>query len=150
MRIDLRNIPSEGLRIDTREPVSILDVKDEGAEFNTPIDVSILVNRTSNTLLINGEVKTTVGLTCSKCLRKFVQLLKNNNFSLTCDITGQTDVDITPNIREEILILLPVKPLCTRKCKGFCPQCGQDLNEKQCSCTAKGDVRWDKLGRINL
>lgn len=150
MKIDIRNIPEDGLKIETKEPVGIIDVKVEGAGFKEPIDIDILANKAGNTLLINGDVKTKVDLVCSRCSKNFRQLLEDNNFNITKDIKGQTEVDLTEDIREGILILLPVKPLCKKDCRGICPSCGQDLNEKKCLCTAKGDVRWDKLGRINL
>ena len=38
------------------------------------------------------------------------------------------------------------KDLCKEDCKGLCPKCGCDLNEKECSCTTKEiDPRWAVL-----
>lgn len=151
MKIDLRNIPPEGLRIEADEPVRILDIKVPGIEFKEPVNVSILVNRTGNTLLANGEVKTNVSLACSRCLKKIKKLLENRSFSITRDVSGQTEVDLTPDIREEIVLSLPVKPLCKEDCKGLCPICGQDLNEKKCSCSpSTNKIIWKGLDRLRL
>lgn len=151
MKIGLDKIPPDGLRIEAREQVQILDIKGEGIEFNNPIDVSLLVYRTGGTLLINGRLKTCAGLICSRCTKKYTQVLENNNFSFTHDITGMKDIDIIPDIKGEVAILLPIKPLCKLDCKGLCPNCGQDLNEKQCSCNIrKEDIRWEGLDNLKL
>lgn len=143
MRIDLKKIPPDGLKLEVTEQVEILNI-------NKPVDVLVFINRTGNTLLINGDIKAKVDSICSRCLKPFIQLLENNDFNMDYDITGQLEIDITPNIREEILVLLPIKPLCKKNCKGLCPSCGQDLNEKHCSCSPATDTRWDGLGRINI
>ncbi len=44
---------------------------------------------------------------------------------------GKT-IDLDPIVREQVLLALPVSVLCKEDCKGLCPVCGQDLNEKQC------------------
>lgn len=146
MKIDIRHIPPEGLRIETKESVGILDIKDKGMEFDKPIDVSVWVNRTGNTLLINGELKTSIELICSRCLKKFRQFLEDRNFNLTREVSGMNEIDLSSEIREDIFILLPVRPLCKEECKGLCPRCGQDLNEGRCSCNLiKEDIRWGGL-----
>jgi uncharacterized protein len=49
-------------------------------------------------------------------------------------------------IKEQVLLSLPVKPLCQEACKGLCPQCGQNLNMGTCNCNTKmQDPRWSAL-----
>jgi uncharacterized protein len=43
-------------------------------------------------------------------------------------------LDLTPLIREEIIINTPLAPLCKPDCAGLCPQCGQNLNLARCNC----------------
>jgi uncharacterized protein len=45
---------------------------------------------------------------------------------------------------------LPPKILCTEECKGLCPQCGANLNLKQCGCEPPRDYRWEKLKDLQL
>jgi uncharacterized protein len=52
-------------------------------------------------------------------------------------------------LKEQILLALPAKAVCRENCKGFCPQCGKDLNSEQCSCAGEsGDPRWSALADI--
>jgi uncharacterized protein len=37
-------------------------------------------------------------------------------------------------LHEQVLLALPMKPLCKVDCKGLCPTCGTNLNVKSCDC----------------
>ena len=43
-------------------------------------------------------------------------------------------IDVTPAIRDTILLAIPIKTLCKPHCKGLCPICGKNLNEGDCKC----------------
>ncbi len=56
-----------------------------------------------------------------------------------------TEIDVTPAVREELLLAAPRYVLCREVCKGLCPQCGQDLNAGPCGCAPATDARWQPL-----
>jgi len=57
-----------------------------------------------------------------------------------------TEIDVTPAIREELVLAAPQYVLCRDDCKGFCPQCGKDLNAGPCDCKPVAvDARWQPL-----
>ncbi len=43
-------------------------------------------------------------------------------------------MDFDKLVNTEILPEMPMKVLCNEECKGICPKCGTDLNEKDCGC----------------
>jgi uncharacterized protein len=43
-------------------------------------------------------------------------------------------IDLEDLMREQFLLALPMKPLCSDACKGLCPQCGANLNTNPCNC----------------
>ena len=52
-------------------------------------------------------------------------------------------------LREQVLLSLPPRVLCSPDCKGLCPHCGQDLNSASCSCTQSSpDPRWSALSEL--
>jgi len=52
-------------------------------------------------------------------------------------------------LKEQILLALPVKQVCSTECKGLCPQCGRNLNVEDCDCvTTMSDPRWAALEDI--
>ncbi|MGH7769034.1 MAG: YceD family protein, partial [Candidatus Binatia bacterium] len=54
----------------------------------------------------------------------------------------EEEIQLTPLVREQVLLALPTRPLCDENCRGLCPKCGVDLNENSCRCSSsKGDPR---------
>lgn len=63
---------------------------------------------------------------------------------------GKT-IDLDPIVREQVLLALPMDVVCKDDCKGLCPMCGQNLNEKQCGCESTYvDPRFAALKDIKL
>jgi uncharacterized protein len=55
-------------------------------------------------------------------------------------------IDLDDLVREQIELSLPMGRLCTEQCKGLCPYCGVNLNERQCDCLKQQvDTRWEAL-----
>ena len=52
-------------------------------------------------------------------------------------------------LREQVLLSLPSRTLCSPDCKGLCPHCGHNLNTESCTCdTAPADARWTALSDL--
>jgi uncharacterized protein len=49
------------------------------------------------------------------------------------------DVVIDDEVRESMLIALPMKRLCREDCLGLCPQCGRNRNIEPCDCGSLED-----------
>ncbi len=43
-------------------------------------------------------------------------------------------IDLGPMLREQIILGMPLQPLCREDCQGLCPVCGQDRNRRPCGC----------------
>ena len=60
-------------------------------------------------------------------------------------------IDLSPVVREEGILAVPMHALCSSDCKGLCPQCGQNWNESACDChTETGDPRLSVLRELLL
>jgi uncharacterized protein len=54
-------------------------------------------------------------------------------------------------LREVVLLALPMRLVCAEECKGICPICGQNRNQRECGChPAATDDRWSQLKNIRL
>ena len=51
-------------------------------------------------------------------------------------------------LREQVLLAVPLKAVCSESCKGLCPRCGKNLNLEACTCPPVSDQRWNALGQI--
>jgi uncharacterized protein len=62
---------------------------------------------------------------------------------------GSGSIDIADDVRQTVLLAVPLKLLCGEDCRGLCPGCGKNLNEETCSCVSgQGDARWEKLSSL--
>ena len=60
-------------------------------------------------------------------------------------------LDLAAICWEELMLALPVTPLCRNDCKGLCAGCGVNLNEGMCACTEEeGDPRMAALRGLTL
>jgi len=139
--------------VNGEESNKIFDIKKErGAVFNKSIKYELKVQKTVKDIIIKGSASTTITYTCSRCLKDFNVFveLKDLLFSYVIEEVGDF-VDMTPVIREEFLLQIPIRPLCSPDCKGLCPNCGKDLNEGSCSCKTKNKISpFDILDNFKL
>jgi len=59
-------------------------------------------------------------------------------------------VDLTPDIRESMILAFPHYPVCSRICKGLCARCGTNLNRDACDCAPPNDNRWVQLDMLEV
>ena len=58
-------------------------------------------------------------------------------------------IELSQMILEQIVLALPMKPLCQPDCRGLCPQCGANRNQESCSCAPDtSDPRWAGLKEL--
>lgn len=58
-------------------------------------------------------------------------------------------LDVDEALREELVLELPMRVLCSPDCLGLCPKCGKPLKDGDCGCTKKEtDPRWDVLRQL--
>lgn len=59
---------------------------------------------------------------------------------------GKNGLLLEDVVREQVLLTLPGRTLCTQDCKGLCANCGQNLNTNPCKCAETAvDPRWNAL-----
>jgi uncharacterized protein len=64
--------------------------------------------------------------------------------------TGKV-IDLDPLVREGLLLALPAYPVCKEGCKGLCPVCGANRNDRECGCDPHvPDPRWAALKNVKL
>ena len=60
-------------------------------------------------------------------------------------------IDLDPLVREQLILALPRYPVCKDDCKGLCPVCGANLNDRECGCDRHvPDPRWAGLKNVKL
>lgn len=175
MKLNVHEIEESAKALAYEEPTDALnallvhgDVCD--FEFAEPAAVRIEYYRAGLELFFDGHVASRVIGHCGRCLENFAFPL-DADFSLVLvprppvshgdgelsadelDV-GFYDgdlVDLTPVVREQIIVALPTRPLCSEECKGLCPTCGANRNTQTCDCaTTTGDARLAALRNLKV
>ncbi|HHY76547.1 MAG TPA: DUF177 domain-containing protein [Firmicutes bacterium] len=156
MKIDVTEIlktPGEGMSFQVGGEVPIPETMD-GAQAVGSFVVRGVATSTGLGVYVDAHAVGTVELTCSRCLGSFTKEME-----LDCEAEFVEDPDGRPQeeepevsvfaleggvcdlgemVRHEVLLNLPMKPLCSEDCKGLCPVCGKNLNEGDCDCEKTG------------
>ncbi|MDD5441452.1 MAG: DUF177 domain-containing protein, partial [Candidatus Omnitrophica bacterium] len=133
MKVELARIKDIPLVLEESINVADWDVERFDINFEGPITVKAECFRAGKEILINVETDFFEIIVCSRCAKE-VKKEKNQKFMLNYNETEYPDfIDIDNDIREQLLLDMPLKVLCKQDCKGICPHCGKDLNEGECS-----------------
>jgi uncharacterized protein len=172
--VDLNSIPYEGREIPLhlgKDWFSRWQDDDPELEFSGagPLTGRVHLSRHGKDVLVRGQIEGRLKLTCGRCLEAFelpiaadFDLLlapgpepvsdKEEELStpeLDLDFYSDEIVDLEGIIKEQIILQIPLKPLCREDCRGLCPHCGADLNQGKCACSeAKFDSPFAALGRL--
>lgn len=147
MKVYIERIPEEGLLLEGEESPRIIDIGPSEERFKENIHISLKAYKITGKLIVGGVVWTDVVLICSLCSESFTYLIENKGFSYDCELEGRDIIDLTEPIREDILIGLPITPLCQKDCKGLCVECGKNLNFGKCGCLEKRVLK-GPLGKL--
>lgn len=134
MKIFINQVPAEGLLLEEEVKPLELDLETELIKFHSNLKVKAQVSRVISALIVKLDIQAVFSAACSRCLEEFEwQLNKDVQLSYPID-SSATFIDLNPEIREEMVLDYPIKPLCNSNCKGLCAKCGKNKNEGGCNC----------------
>jgi len=158
LQINLKTIPETGLEVAIDlgpEWFARWRAADPGLEFaDARITGRVRLEKHGHDILVRGSLAGPMELACSRCLESFAAPVAidfdlllapgpanaspaEEELSLTdLDLdyyTGES-VDLETILREQIILMMPLKPLCYEACKGLCFHCGANLNRETCVC----------------
>lgn len=107
-----------------------------------------------------GRVRGKLELSCSRCLigyeQDFEHMVDETFFFRGGEdrggyaVDGHT-IDLEPMVRDVVVLSIPTRPLHSLDCKGLCPECGADLNARDCGHRPDtADLRWAPLRDLKL
>jgi uncharacterized protein len=136
-----------------------------GNNFTDPVQVHAVLDKTAGQLYLKVRVQTAGRFYCDRCLEEFAQHVaaSYNVFFVYEEPTPGTrqpeevqiispdtvHIDLTEDARQMVTLSIPLKLLCKEECKGLCPRCGVNWNERSCECDKqKADPRWEGLQNL--
>ncbi len=111
------------------------------------LTISFSAAKAIQEILVRGAVSGELTMECSRCLSVFpypVSLSICQSYPLS-----EETIDVEDEVRQLLILNLPVKPLCRDLCKGICPACGRNKNIDHCACPPEpADFRWSSVGNL--
>ena len=115
----------------------IIDSPDkEKLTVSTPLIGNIKFTNFEKQIAAEFNLSLKIKLICFRCGEVFSKknnLIFKKTYKLS-DLNAHQNLNILPAIYEEIILSIPIQPLCKKTCKGRCQKCGQNLNIKKCQC----------------
>ncbi len=154
MQIDLRTLPQGLSRMDLDLTGESVGLEPRDLVLGGPIRVVLNLDRRGDEIWIRGHLQSTTPQQCSRCLTDFRQMLELDFEVFCAKVRGYSAMSpkaldeedggihfhdgrvlsIDNEIREAVLLSLPMRPLCRESCAGLCPRCGEDRNSGPCRC----------------
>jgi len=131
MKIHVNRIPFEGLHEEAAYDPKTLDLERFDVHLEEPITVSSFITRADQEIVVLAQIRGVLRLCCARCLEVFHSPLQTSA-TLSYQVKPTDVVDITEDIRQEIILTFPMIPVCRPACRGLCRLCGQNLNVAPC------------------
>lgn len=173
MKINIHEIEAATKELAYDEPTADLNAmlghgSARDFDFPAPLHVAVAYYRAGQDLFFKGTMTGPVIGHCARCLEDFaVDLSRDFAFVLApfeegIEPAADDDlslafyrgdvIDLSPLLREQILLSLPTRALCREECRGLCPQCGANRTVAACNCAeqAGGDPRLAALRGLKV
>ena len=113
------------------------DLQVPGVEFQSVIHVEVRASKDADVVKVDVVTRAPVFFVCARCFNN-VDGLWDKKYQLIYEVESPHQVILLDeDIRQEIILDIPLQVLCSTNCRGLCGVCGQDLNQKRCACKEK-------------
>lgn len=112
LTIELGGLPEEGKSYAGELPPEIFDLPEDDAKPVGPLVYDVWVQRFGAELLLTGSISAPFEFTCVVTLKPFVQTIRLEGTAISVEIGNQGEIDVSDDLREEILINFPIDPRC--------------------------------------
>lgn len=128
-----------------------------------PVTVDVMVESVREGILVTGAATTQGDAVCSRCLDPIELDLSADIQELYAWTLAEAEVDdlgepgphldgelmdLRPAVRDDLILDMPIAPLCSADCPGLCPQCGVRLADQPGHRHETSDPRWAALSAL--
>lgn len=117
----------------------------EGCFFEEPVSFKGTLVNMNGILELDGRLKGKYKTSCYRCLREVsgtIDIAVKESYVNDSKYADEIDaynfegkfLDPAKALEDNVILNLPMKQVCSQKCKGLCQVCGKDLNEAECGC----------------
>ena len=155
-------LPDTPYLLEGTEPADVLELPPDADPPLAPaggISYHLSAVMAGSDLIVTGSASVPLATVCARCLDDVRVTVSVKNLCFHFEKVKDLEVDLTEDVREELLLAVPSCFYCSPDCKGICPMCGANLNHETCSCGeapaepefgSNAPSPWDQLDALNL
>jgi uncharacterized protein len=157
--VNLRHLESDDVHLDGELAAKELDIesKDEVIAVNQPLKFDLQIQQLEGAILATGRLDLTLDCQCVRCLKSFQYQFELPSWAAHIPLEGEDAVlvtndcvDLTPFVREDILLEFPQHPLCDPECRGL-PETMTGKPKSTSGAGIEGDSSaWAELNKLKL
>src|SRR5690349_1671869 len=154
--VNLRHLEKKELHLTGEISARELEIDnvDEVVHTQTPLTYDLNIEQNGPNLLVSGKLSITLNCECVRCLKPVRYPITLDPYNAFIPLEGEDAaqvandlVDLTPFIREDILLAFPQHPVCEAECESLPLPSGNE----QSSGTALGQISaWEELNKLKL
>ncbi len=158
--INLRQLERNNMQLEGEVPAAELDMEgvDELIRVEEPLRYELEAQKLESGILVQGNLQLTLKCECARCLKPFAYSLEMNDWACHLPLEGDDKVlvandcvDLTPYIREDILLEFPRHPLCKPECSGLPKKAiGKTKKTGGTSQTKENLSAWAELNKLKF
>ncbi len=157
--VNLRHLAKEDVFLKGELPVSEMDIetRDKMIRLDTPLRYDLEAQQLKDGLLIRGRLELTLDCQCVRCLKQFQFPLELEDWACLLPLQGEERVpvvndcvDLTPHIREDILLEFPRHPLCKPDCRGLAQKNIGKVKTSDAGRIETASSAWAELDKLKL
>jgi uncharacterized metal-binding protein YceD (DUF177 family) len=157
--VNLRHLEEDNLDLNGELPAPELELglRDELIRADKPLEYNLEVQKLEDSLLVQGHLHLALSCQCVRCLKAFVYDLNLDPWTVHLALEGEEKVavsgdfvDLTPYMREDILLEFPQHPLCEADCRGLPKTDSGKLNTSDPTKQMEEPSAWAELDKLKL
>ena len=160
LRVNLRHLEDHPVQVRGELSPAELDIqtRDEIIQLGGPLQYDLEVQKLEGGLLVQGSLSLSLRCQCVRCLKHFEYKLRLSPWTSHLPFQGEEAVpinndcvDLTPTIREDILLEFPQHPLCDTNCNGLRnASIGKSKTFSNIGPTDGGSPAWKELNKLKF
>ena len=158
LKVNIRRLEAGEVQLRGELPVADLDLDcpDELVHARQPVQYDLTAQKTGHDVLVQGKIGLVLDCECSRCLKAFQHRVEMDHFDgAGVPLEGPEKaeikddcVDLTPCLREDILLEFPQHPLCEADCAGLPNRAGKNAKQTK-KAPARRPVRRSETVELN-
>jgi uncharacterized protein len=159
LRVNLHRLAEHEIVLEGELPAAELDIEtlDPLVRLGGPLRHKLTVEQLEQQLLVRGELELMLECDCVRCLKQFRHVLRLTDWVACVPLAGEEAapveadcVDLTPVVREDILLAFPQQPLCRPDCPGLAAVELKKANTQSGEGPVAASAAWAELDKLKL